>query len=101
MAFGYDARYNLPPVSNLKPLTLSACMELNRRHRAILFVTLVLTGSALLIGAELKHSLGMMLLGMALAWALGSDAASNSYLRLKVVGRATYGWLRLPLVMMF
>lgn len=76
-------------------------MTLNRRHRVIVFVTLVLTGSSLLLGAELKQTLGMMFLGLAAAWALGSDAASKSYSRLKTIGHVTYRWVRLPLVMIF
>lgn len=74
-------------------------VNMNRRHTAILFVSLVLTGSALLAGAELKEALGMMMLGVALAWAVGSDVASKSYSRLKGITSTFYLWIRLPLVM--
>jgi hypothetical protein len=76
-------------------------MNLNRKHKAILFTTLVLTGSGLLAGAELKDALGMMMLGAALAWAVGSDVAASSYARLKGAGSTFYFWLRLPLAMTF
>lgn len=72
---------------------------MNRRHTAVLFVSLVLTGSALLAGAEVKQALGMMMLGVALAWAVGSDVASKSYSRLKGITSTFYLWIRLPLVM--
>lgn len=72
---------------------------MNRRHKAVLFLTLVLTGSSLLAGAELKTALGMMMLGVTLAWALGSDAVSQAYSRLKEITSTIHLWIRLPLVM--
>ena len=74
-------------------------MSLNRRHKAILFLTLVITGCALLVGAELKEALGFMMLGAALAWAIGSESASKFYSGLKNVSGSFYKWIRLPLVM--
>ena len=74
-------------------------MVFNRRHKAILFITLVTTGCALLLGAELKETLGFMLLGVALAWAIGSDAASKLYTGLKVAPGRVYPWIRPILTM--
>src|SRR5882724_8796830 len=74
-------------------------MPLNRRHKVILFVTLVATGCALLIGAELREALGFMMLGVALAWAVGSDLASKFYSGLKNRSGGLYSWIRLPLAM--
>jgi hypothetical protein len=74
---------------------------MNRRHKTILFVTLLTTGSALLAGIELKTALGMLILGATLSWAAGSDAARNAYIRLKGITSSFYLWLRLPTVMLF
>jgi hypothetical protein len=43
-------------------------MTLNRRHKAVLFVTLVVSGCSLLLGAQLRGALGFMTLGVAIAW---------------------------------
>lgn len=74
-------------------------MTLNQRHKAILFVTLVFTGCALLVGVELKEALGYMMLGVASAWAIGSDAASKLYSGIKEASGTFYSWIRLPLAM--
>jgi uncharacterized membrane protein YwaF len=74
-------------------------MPFNRRHKAILFVTLVASGCALLLGAELKEALGSTMLGVAFAWAIGSDTAARLYGSLKGVSGAFYTWIRLPLAM--
>jgi hypothetical protein len=74
---------------------------MNRRHKVILFITLVLTGSALLTGVEIKAALGTMMLGIALAWAVGSEVASRSYSELKAITDTFYLWIKLPLAMMF
>ena len=47
--------------------------SLNRRHKAVLFLTLVSAGAALLNRVPFKESLGLGLLGVAGAWAVGSD----------------------------
>jgi len=52
-------------------------MVLNRRHKALLFITLVITGCSLLLGAELKGALGFLILGVAFSWAVGSDTATK------------------------
>lgn len=49
-------------------------LELNRRHKAILFLTLLAAGSSLVVEANLRISFGIVLLGIAFAWALGSDS---------------------------
>jgi hypothetical protein len=74
-------------------------MVFNRRHKAILFITLVTTGCALLLGAELKEALGFMMLGAAVAWAIGSNAASKLYSGLKGSSSSVYSWIRLPLLL--
>ena len=43
------------------------------RHKAALFLTVVVTGACLLLGAGAKESAGIALLGLALTWAFGSD----------------------------
>jgi hypothetical protein len=72
-------------------------MTLNRRHKAILFVTLVLAGCALLVGAELRETLGFLMLGTALAWAVGSHTAVKLYSGVKGFSGTFYSWVRLPL----
>ena len=74
---------------------------MNRRHKTILFVTLLATGSALLAGIELKTALGMLILGVAFAWAAGSEVARSAYRRAKGITSAFYLWARLPIVMAF
>jgi hypothetical protein len=74
-------------------------MRLNRRHKAILFVTLVFTGCALLLGAELNQALAFIMLGAALAWATGSEIASKLYAGLSGASGGLYAWIRLPLAM--
>jgi hypothetical protein len=74
-------------------------MTLNRRHKAVLFVTLVVSGCSLLVGAQLRGALGFMTLGVAIAWAIGSDTASKAYARLKGASGTFYSWIRLPVAM--
>jgi hypothetical protein len=49
-------------------------LNLNRRHKVTLFFTLALAGIAALNGAKMMEVVGILLLGLALAWALGSDS---------------------------
>ena len=74
---------------------------MNRRHKAILFVTLLATGSALLAGIELKTALGVLILGAAFAWSAGSEYARNAYTGAKGITGVFYLWVRLPIVMLF
>src|SRR5258708_36519707 len=74
-------------------------MTLNRRHKAILFITLVTTGCALLLGAELKEALGLMMLGAALAWVIGSNLASKLYSGLEGSSGSVYSSIRLPMLL--
>lgn len=74
-------------------------MVLNRRHKAILFLTLVSSGCALFLGADLKQMIGYLMLGTATAWAAGSDATSKTYCCLKGTSGAVYSWIRVPLGM--
>lgn len=49
-------------------------VELNRRHKAALFLTLVAAGVSLVLGADAKQTAGVALLGVAFAWAFGSNS---------------------------
>jgi hypothetical protein len=49
-------------------------LNLNRRHKVALFFTLALAGIAALNGAKMMQVVGILLLGLALAWAFGSDS---------------------------
>lgn len=48
-------------------------LHLNRRHKTALFLTLLAAGTSLLMGADMKQAGGIVLLGVAFAWALGSS----------------------------
>ena len=74
-------------------------MTFNRRHKAILFVTLVFAGCGLLVGSELKETLGFLMLGSALAWAVGSDTSVKLYSGVRGFSGTFYSWIRLPLFM--
>jgi hypothetical protein len=75
-------------------------MELNRRHKVILFMTMGLSGTRLLAGAEPKEILALFILGAALAWAIGSHLAARSYSGLSEATSPLYVWARVPLTMM-
>jgi len=47
--------------------------KLNQRHKAALFLTLLATGVSLVLGVAAKQTAGIVLLGFAFAWALGSN----------------------------
>src|SRR5271166_3815064 len=49
-------------------------LNLNRRHKVTLFLTVLLAGIAALNGAKMMQVVGVLLLGLALAWAFGSDS---------------------------
>jgi hypothetical protein len=74
-------------------------MTLNRRHKAVLFVTLVVSGCSLLVGAQLRGALGIITLGVAIAWAIGSNTACNAFASLKGASGTFYSWIRLPVAM--
>src|SRR5208337_195309 len=61
--------------------------NLNRRHKVILFLTLVLTGLSLVAGCGLRSSLGVALLGCSVAWAVGSDSFSRLVSGIQTVKR--------------
>lgn len=48
--------------------------RLNRRHKVALFLTLVAAGVMLVLGASAKQTAGAVLLGLAFAWAFGSNS---------------------------
>jgi len=54
-----------------------AVVRFNRRHKVVLFFTLVLTGLSLVTGNGIGSSLGVAILGCSAAWALGSDTLSR------------------------
>ena len=72
---------------------------LNRRHKAILFITLVMTGSALLAGASLSEGLGILILGVAAAWLIGSQTTSRISDSLRRVPGKSWPTIRVLLVM--
>jgi hypothetical protein len=47
--------------------------NLNRRHKAILFVTLLAVGVCFTVGAGVQMGVGIALLGVAFGWAFGSN----------------------------
>src|ERR1019366_4266745 len=49
-------------------------LNLNRRHKVTLFLTVLLAGIAALNSAKMMEVVGILLLGLALAWAFGSDS---------------------------
>ncbi len=49
-------------------------LNLNRRHKVTLFLTVVFAGIAALNSAKMMQVIGILLLGLALAWAFGSDS---------------------------
>src|SRR5260370_7084511 len=79
---------------------IGRAVTFNRRHKAILFITLVVGGCALLLDAELREVLGFVMVGVAFAWAIGSNFASGIYRGLKgSFSGSFYSWVRLPLAM--
>src|SRR5437764_110076 len=53
--------------------------DLNLRRKSVLLLTLVVAGLALLDGAGLREALGITLLGVAAAWALGSKPLGDAF----------------------
>ncbi len=49
-------------------------LNINRRHKVTLFLAVLLAGIAALNGAKMMEVVGILLLGLALAWAFGSDS---------------------------
>jgi hypothetical protein len=49
-------------------------IQLNRRHKLILFLTLIAAGASLVMSASLARAVGIALLGAALAWMLGLNS---------------------------
>lgn len=72
---------------------------LNRRNKAILFITLVLTGFALLAGATLNQAFGTLLLGCAFAWVVGSDTAVRIVRYLPKLPGKFWPWVEVPILM--
>jgi hypothetical protein len=59
-------------------------IRLNRRHKFILFLTLIATGASLVMGAGLARAAGIAMLGTALAWILGLNSRVVHWLFLGV-----------------
>lgn len=55
-------------------LCMFAEMHLNRRHKSILFLTLLATGISLISDSGIRTAAGIVLLGFAFAWAFGSNS---------------------------
>src|SRR5689334_3032797 len=51
---------------------------LNMRHKIIAFVTIVFTGIALLFEATLTQAIGLLMIGLAIAWVVGSAAVAKA-----------------------
>jgi hypothetical protein len=76
---------------------MTLALRLNRRHKAALFVILVAAGASLVSGDAMKIGLGIILLGVAFAWAFGSDSRVVHSLFLAcglliVIGTLMYDW---------
>jgi hypothetical protein len=56
---------------------------LNRRHKFVLFLTLVSTGGSLVCGLGIREALGIALLGFALAWVVGSKSVYVGMIAIK------------------
>ena len=74
---------------------------LNRRHKVVLFLTLVTTACALLSGAKLSESLGMLMLGGTFAWVIGSATVSRGWIHFRGLFGEVWPSLRLFLLMAF
>ena len=72
---------------------------LNRRHKTVLFITLVATGSALLAGASLGEGLGIFILGATFAWVIGSGSASRVFDSARKVPSRGWPWVKFLLGM--
>lgn len=72
---------------------------LNRRHKTVLFITLVATGSALLAGASLGEGLGIFILGATFAWVIGSGSASRVFDSARKVPSRSWPWVKFLLGM--
>jgi hypothetical protein len=72
----------------------------NRRHKAILFITVVMTGCALLAGATLNQAFGTLLLGCAFAWVVGSETTARTFRYLPKLPGKSWPWLEVPLLLL-
>ena len=72
---------------------------LNRRHKTVLFITLVATGSALLAGASLGEGLGIFILGATFGWVFGSGSASRVFDTARTVPGKSWPWVKFLLGM--
>ena len=68
---------------------------LNRRHKAALFIALIVTGCSLLAGATLAEGLGVLILGLTFAWVLGSAATTRLLQSAKKVPSRSWPMLRM------
>jgi hypothetical protein len=57
-------------------LSVGFYSRLNRRHKGVIFIALMGAGVSLVAGASLGNGLGVILLGIAFAWVVGSDYRS-------------------------
>lgn len=74
-------------------------LAFNRRHKTLLFLTLVGLGSSLLFGADAKQVAGIALLGLAAAWLIGGMSVRTLGLLLSIVALlAGIGVAALPIL---
>jgi len=71
---------------------------LNARHKVVLFLTLVLTGCVLLAGASLKQGLGLLILGAAFSWLIGSRTLLRAWCGVRALPAKVTPWFRLPII---
>jgi hypothetical protein len=55
-------------------------VKLNSRHKVVLFLTLLVSGFSLIAGEGFRTAFGVMLVGLALCWAVGSDSRTVHFL---------------------
>lgn len=59
---------------------MTLAVRLNRRNKTALFLTLLAAGTSLMWGAGTKQTIGIVLLGVAFAWAFGSESRAVHWL---------------------
>lgn len=70
-AFNYDRGESVTPARMVSSVSFYAI--LNRRHKSAIFLVLIAAGITLAADHSLSEGLGVILIGIAFAWAIGSD----------------------------
>lgn len=55
-------------------MTIPLRIQLNRRHRVALFLTLLAAGLSLVSASGIQITVGIIFIGVAIAWAFGSNS---------------------------